>query len=58
MAQAFAQLGNQVSLVQQAPRLLMREDDEVSALVAERMAVDGVRVLTDHKAIAIEAGPP
>ena len=54
MAQAFAQLGSQVTLVQQAPRLLMREDDEVSALVAERMAADGVRVLTGTKAVAIE----
>ncbi|HUZ63621.1 MAG TPA: FAD-dependent oxidoreductase, partial [Acetobacteraceae bacterium] len=48
MAQAFAQLGSRVTLVQQAPRLLMREDDEVSALVAARMAADGVRVLTRH----------
>jgi pyruvate/2-oxoglutarate dehydrogenase complex dihydrolipoamide dehydrogenase (E3) component len=54
MAQAFAQLGSQVTLVEQAPKLLMREDDEVSAFVAERMAADGVRVLTSHKGIAIE----
>jgi len=54
MAQAFAELGSQVSVLQQAPRLLMREDDEVSAFVAERMAADGVRVLTRHKPIAIE----
>jgi len=55
MAQAFAQLGSRVTLVQQAPRLLMREDDEVSTFVAERLAADGVRVLTRHKPIAIEA---
>lgn len=54
MAQAFAQLGSQVTLVQQASRLLMREDDEVSALVLDRMTADGVRVLTDTKAVAIE----
>ena len=54
MAQAFAQLGSRVTLVQQAPRLLMREDDEVSAFVAERMAADGVQVLTRHKPLAIE----
>ena len=54
MAQAFGQLGSQVTLLQQAPRLLMREDDEVSALVAERMTADGVRVLTGTKAVAIE----
>lgn len=55
MAQAFAQLGSQVTLVQHAPRLLMREDDDVSAFVAERMAADGVKVLTRHTPIAIEA---
>ncbi|HQT75779.1 MAG: hypothetical protein B7Z80_21070 [Rhodospirillales bacterium 20-64-7] len=54
LAQAFAQLGSRVTVVQQAPRLLMREDDEVSAFVAERMAADGVRVLARTKAIAIE----
>ncbi len=55
MAQAFAQLGSRVTLVQQPPRLLMREDDEVSAFVAARMGADGVRVLTHHTPIAIEA---
>ena len=54
LAQAFCQLGSQVTLVQRAPRLLMREDDEVSAFVADRMAADGVRVLTDTKAVAIQ----
>ncbi len=55
MAQAFAQLGSQVTLLQQAPRLLMREDDEVSAFVTERLAADGVRILTGTKAVAIES---
>jgi pyruvate/2-oxoglutarate dehydrogenase complex dihydrolipoamide dehydrogenase (E3) component len=55
MAQAFAQLGSEVTLVQRAPRLLMREDDEVSAFLAERMAEDGVRVLTRRKPVSVEA---
>ena len=54
MAQAFAQLGSRVTLIQQAPRLLMREDDDVSAFVAARMAADGVRVLTRHTPVAIK----
>ena len=54
LAQAFAQLGSRVSLVEQAPRLLMREDDEVSALIAARLAAEGVRVLTRHTPVAIE----
>lgn len=55
LAQAFARMGSHVSLVQRADRLLMREDDEVSSFVAERLAGDGVEVLTAHQAVAVDA---
>ena len=51
LAQAFARLGSQVTLVEMTPRLLMREDEEVSALVKAALEADGVRVLTGHKAL-------
>ncbi len=54
LAQAFARLGSQVTLLEMAPRLLQREDEEVSALAAEALAADGVRVLTGHKALCCE----
>lgn len=54
LAQAFARLGSQVTQVEMAPRLLMREDEEVSALARESLQADGVRVLTAHKALRIE----
>ena len=54
LAQAFARLGSQVTQVEMAPRLLMREDEEVSALARESLEADGVRVLTAHKALRIE----
>ncbi|WP_397533285.1 FAD-dependent oxidoreductase [Roseateles sp.] len=54
LAQAFARLGSQVTQVEMAPRLLMREDEDVSALVAQRFAAEGVTVLTGHKATRIE----
>ncbi len=44
MAQAFARLGSQVTLLQGRARLLPREEPEVSAAVAEALANDGVRV--------------
>ncbi len=50
MTQAFARLGSQVTQVEMAPRLLTREDPEVSALVEQRFAREGVRVLTGHTA--------
>jgi pyruvate/2-oxoglutarate dehydrogenase complex dihydrolipoamide dehydrogenase (E3) component len=54
MAQAFARLGSAVTQVQSRERLLMREDDEVSACVHARLQADGVRVLTAHRASAVE----
>lgn len=50
LAQAFARLGSQVTLVEQCERLLAREDEEVSALVARRFAGEGIRVLAGHGA--------
>ena len=56
LTQAFARLGSQVTQVEMLPRLLMREDPEVSALVTERFRAEGVDVRVDHKAIRIEGG--
>lgn len=58
LAQAFARLGAQVTLVEMAPRLMLREDPEVSAAVAARFGAEGIRLLLAHKAsrFALEAG--
>lgn len=50
LAQTFARLGSQVTLVDQAPRVLPREDIDVAQLVQSRFEGDGMRVLTDCKA--------
>ncbi|MGB8624405.1 MAG: FAD-dependent oxidoreductase [Paracoccaceae bacterium] len=52
LAQSFARLGSDVTQIEMAPRLMIREDEEVSALVRESLERDGVRVLTGHKALA------
>ena len=54
LAQAFARLGAQVTQLEMAPRLLLREDAEVSALAQAALQADGVRVLTGHKALRCE----
>ncbi|HSN31064.1 MAG TPA: FAD-dependent oxidoreductase, partial [Ideonella sp.] len=54
LAQAFARLGAQVTLVELLPRLLAREDDEVSALARAALEADGVRVLAGHRALRCE----
>ncbi|MBP9604045.1 MAG: FAD-dependent oxidoreductase [Chromatiaceae bacterium] len=50
LAQAFARLGSEVTQVEMLPRLLMREDPEVSDLIAERFRAEGIVVLVDHRA--------
>ncbi len=54
LAQSFARLGAQVTQVEMAPRLMVREDEEVSALAKASLAADGVAVLTGHKALRCE----
>jgi pyruvate/2-oxoglutarate dehydrogenase complex dihydrolipoamide dehydrogenase (E3) component/uncharacterized membrane protein YdjX (TVP38/TMEM64 family) len=55
LAQTFARLGSRVTQVEAAPRLLVREDPEVSAAIEQRFADDGVTVLTAHTAARFEA---
>jgi pyruvate/2-oxoglutarate dehydrogenase complex dihydrolipoamide dehydrogenase (E3) component/uncharacterized membrane protein YdjX (TVP38/TMEM64 family) len=50
LTQAFARLGSAVTQVEMLPRILIREDPEVSALVRSRFEAEGIRVLTGHKA--------
>ena len=51
LAQCFARLGSQVTQVEMLPRIMIREDEEVSALARKALEDDGVQVLTGHKAL-------
>jgi dihydrolipoamide dehydrogenase len=50
LAQAFARFGSKVTQVEMLPRIMIREDPEVSDLVAEKFRAEGIDVLTEHKA--------
>lgn len=52
LAQSFARLGSQVTQIEMAPRLMMREDEDASSLVEASLKADGVKVLTGHTATA------
>jgi pyruvate/2-oxoglutarate dehydrogenase complex dihydrolipoamide dehydrogenase (E3) component/uncharacterized membrane protein YdjX (TVP38/TMEM64 family) len=54
LAQAFARLGSKVSVAEMLPRLMIKEDEEVSALAREALEKDGVQVYTGHKALRCE----
>src|SRR5688500_13814716 len=51
MAQAFARLGAKVTQVEHGPRLLSKEDEEVSTLIEDVLRKEGVEVLTRHDAV-------
>jgi dihydrolipoamide dehydrogenase len=54
LAQSFARLGAQVTQVEMAPRLMVREDQDAASLVTASLQADGVQVLTGHQAVRCE----
>ncbi|MDH4060572.1 MAG: FAD-dependent oxidoreductase [Aquincola sp.] len=54
LAQSFARLGSQVTQIEMLPRIMIREDEEVSAFARRALEHDGVRVMTGHKALRCE----
>jgi pyruvate/2-oxoglutarate dehydrogenase complex dihydrolipoamide dehydrogenase (E3) component/uncharacterized membrane protein YdjX (TVP38/TMEM64 family) len=54
LAQAFARLGSEVVQIEMLPRLMTREDEDVSAFARSALERDGVQVLTGHKALRCE----
>ena len=54
LAQAFARFGSKVTQVEMLPRLLAREDPEVSEMVAARFRAEGIDVRVGHRAVRVE----
>jgi len=53
-AQAMLRLGSRVTIIQHGPRLLDREDADVSKALLELMTEDGVDVLLDAAVLGVE----
>jgi pyruvate/2-oxoglutarate dehydrogenase complex dihydrolipoamide dehydrogenase (E3) component len=56
ISQALARLGSHVTLLERGAHVLAREDTDVSALARTSLESSGVRVLTAHTAVRIDAG--
>jgi len=56
LAQAFQRLGAQVTLIEMADRLLLKEDVDAANLVTERLSAEGVNIRVHHKAVRFESG--
>jgi dihydrolipoamide dehydrogenase len=50
LAQAFCRLGSKVTQVEMLPRIMMREDPEISEQVTKKFRDEGIAVLVGHKA--------
>jgi len=50
LTQAFARFGANVTQIEMLPRILIREDPEVSEMVMQRFAAEGIDVRVNHKA--------
>lgn len=50
LTQAFARFGAKVIQVEMAPRIMIREDPEVSEIVTQRFRAEGISVLVNHNA--------
>ena len=50
LTQAFARLGSSVTQVEMLPRILLREDPEVSEMLKTRFEQEGIDVLVNHRA--------
>jgi pyruvate/2-oxoglutarate dehydrogenase complex dihydrolipoamide dehydrogenase (E3) component/uncharacterized membrane protein YdjX (TVP38/TMEM64 family) len=54
LAQSFARLGSTVTQIEMLPRIMIREDEEVSAYAQRALEADGVTILCGHKALRCE----
>lgn len=50
LTQAFTRLGSQVTQIEMLPRIMIREDDEIAAIVTKRFQDEGVDIRTEHVA--------
>ncbi len=55
LAQAFARFGSKVTVVEMAPKLLPREDDDVSTLLREVFVAEGIELALGHKALEFKS---
>jgi pyruvate/2-oxoglutarate dehydrogenase complex dihydrolipoamide dehydrogenase (E3) component len=53
MAQAFQRLGSQVTIVQDAPRLAMREDEDVGEAIAQALLDDGIQLKLSARIVEV-----
>lgn len=56
LAHAFKRLGADVTLIQHAPHLLMREEPEAQKIMESTLKAEGVNLLLQHETLKVENG--
>ncbi len=56
-AQMYRRFGSEVTVIEKSPRLIAREDEDVSAAIREIVEREGVSVRTGAECIALEKSP-
>ena len=56
-AQMYRRFGSAVTIIEMSPRLIAREDEDVSAAIREIVEAEGVAVRTSAQCIAVEKSP-
>jgi dihydrolipoamide dehydrogenase len=54
IAQSFSRLGSKVTIVEMLPRVMMKEDPDVSEVIQNKLTQEGVSVLVNHRAKKFE----
>jgi pyruvate/2-oxoglutarate dehydrogenase complex dihydrolipoamide dehydrogenase (E3) component/uncharacterized membrane protein YdjX (TVP38/TMEM64 family) len=54
LAQAFSRLGTEITLVQRGPQIMKKEDIDATEILLDRFEIEGIRVMLNHAAKAIE----
>ncbi len=55
LSQAYRRLGSEVTIIEMAPRILPRDDDQLAAVVRSRLEKEGIRVITGDAVTSVEA---
>ncbi len=58
MGQIFRRLGSDVTIIETGPRLVAREDADMSAAVHELLASEGIRIITGHAVKGVSGSEP
>jgi len=53
LAQCFARFGSQVTVVEMLPQIMIREDTEIAAHIADTFAAEGIDLRVGHRAVRV-----